>query len=157
MIRTMLLAAAVLVAAPAAAETAHPVLERVQKDVNYRVHFVPEKGRKDEWKIATTQGDCEDIALAKREELIARGWDAADLQIIILRMLDGTGHAVLSVKSLGLILDNEPMFKDFVITWQTYRKVTGAKVYCVAQNLTLGQMEAHKRCKPPVVAANGKE
>lgn len=140
--------------APASAQEIPAMLKEVQH-LNYAIHFKPEQGRHDYWKVATTQGDCEDIALAKREALIKQGWDAEDLKILILITRDGTGHATLYVKSLDLILDNEQMFKDRPVAWPTYRSATGSKSYCFAQNLTEGEMPASKRCKPPVTQVAG--
>ena len=54
-------------------------------------------------------GDCEDIALQKRKELINAGWDASTLLMTVVREHDGEGHAVLMVRTDrgDLILDNQ--------------------------------------------------
>ena len=53
-------------------------------------------------------GDCEDIALAKRRELIARGWAPSTLLMAVARQANGEGHAVLMVRTDrgDLVLDN---------------------------------------------------
>ena len=54
-------------------------------------------------------GDCEDIALEKRKQLIAAGWDESTLLMTVVRERDGEGHAVLMVRTDrgDLILDNQ--------------------------------------------------
>jgi predicted transglutaminase-like cysteine proteinase len=54
-------------------------------------------------------GDCEDIALAKRRDLIARGWPASTLLMAVVRQKNGEGHAVLMVRTDrgDLVLDNQ--------------------------------------------------
>lgn len=53
-------------------------------------------------------GDCEDYVLEKRRDLMALGIDAANLLITVVKKLDGTGHAVLTLRSDqgDFILDN---------------------------------------------------
>lgn len=143
--------------APAHAAEAAPIpaeLVKVQRGINFAVKFVPETGSHDYWRVAKRQGDCEDIALRKRVELIKRGWPADDLQIVILIFPDRTGHATLYVKSAGLILDNASEFKDWPVPIGEYKAATGAKVYCVAANLTPGDFPANERCAPksPTIA-----
>jgi predicted transglutaminase-like cysteine proteinase len=54
-------------------------------------------------------GDCEDIALEKRKQLIHAGWDESTLLMTVVRERDGEGHAVLMVRTDrgDLILDNQ--------------------------------------------------
>jgi len=54
-------------------------------------------------------GDCEDFALAKRRALIEAGWPASTLLIAVVRQSDGSGHAVLMVRTDrgDLVLDNQ--------------------------------------------------
>ena len=59
-------------------------------------------------------GDCEDFALAKRRELIGRGWHPSTLLMTVVRERDGAGHAVLMVRTDrgDLVLDNQdPMIR----------------------------------------------
>lgn len=61
------------------------------------------------WTYPDGYGDCEDIALAKRRELIADGWDASTLLMAVVREKNGDGHAVLMVRTDrgDLVLDNQ--------------------------------------------------
>ena len=61
------------------------------------------------WTYPHGYGDCEDIALAKRKQLIADGWPASTLLKTIAKESNGEGHAVLMVRTDrgDLILDNQ--------------------------------------------------
>jgi predicted transglutaminase-like cysteine proteinase len=61
------------------------------------------------WTYPNRFGDCEDIALAKRRELIANGWDASTLLMAVVREANGNGHAVLMVRTDrgDMVLDNQ--------------------------------------------------
>ena len=62
------------------------------------------------------RGDCEDIALEKRRELIAAGWDPSALLMTVVREPNGDGHAVLMARTDrgDLILDNQD---NRVLVW----------------------------------------
>jgi predicted transglutaminase-like cysteine proteinase len=61
------------------------------------------------WTYPQGQGDCEDYALEKRRQLIARGWDSSALLMTVVRQQNGEGHAVLMVRTDrgDLVLDNQ--------------------------------------------------
>ncbi|MBU1305522.1 MAG: transglutaminase-like cysteine peptidase [Alphaproteobacteria bacterium] len=61
------------------------------------------------WTYPQGYGDCEDITLAKRRELIAEGFDPSTLLISVVRQPNGEGHAVLMVRTDrgDLVLDNQ--------------------------------------------------
>jgi predicted transglutaminase-like cysteine proteinase len=61
------------------------------------------------WTYPDGAGDCEDIALAKRQALIEEGWDPSTLLMAVVRERNGAGHAVLMVRTDrgDLILDNQ--------------------------------------------------
>lgn len=61
------------------------------------------------WTYPSGFGDCEDIALAKRRELIANGWNASTLLMAVVREANGNGHAVLMVRTDrgDMVLDNQ--------------------------------------------------
>lgn len=62
------------------------------------------------WTYPTSgYGDCEDFVLAKRRALIEAGWPASTLLIAVVRQRDGSGHAVLMVRTDrgDLVLDNQ--------------------------------------------------
>lgn len=80
-------------------------LEQVQTQVGHQVKYVSDMDRfgvPDWWEPATKSGDCEDIALTKRQQLMAMGWPAEALRIAAL--IDGRGdlHAVLTVDVMSL-------------------------------------------------------
>ena len=62
------------------------------------------------------RGDCEDIALEKRRELVAAGWDPSALLMTVVREPNGDGHAVLMARTDrgDLILDNQD---NRVLVW----------------------------------------
>ncbi|MFN3845085.1 MAG: transglutaminase-like cysteine peptidase [Paracoccaceae bacterium] len=80
---------------------------RVNLKVNRAISPRPDAGP-DRWEIGVTQGDCEEYALQKRAELIARGWPSRDLRVAVVRMRDGVFHAVLLVQigDTDFVLDN---------------------------------------------------
>jgi predicted transglutaminase-like cysteine proteinase len=61
------------------------------------------------WTYPVGYGDCEDIALEKRRELIASGWDPSALLIAVVRETNGNGHAVLMARTDrgDMVLDNQ--------------------------------------------------
>jgi len=61
------------------------------------------------WTYPNGYGDCEDIALLKRRELINAGWPASTLLMAVVREANGNGHAVLLVRTDrgDLVLDNQ--------------------------------------------------
>ncbi len=80
-------------------------LEQVQIQVSHQVRYVSDMDRfgvPDWWEPAVTTGDCEDIALTKRQQLMDLGWPAEALRIAAL--VDGHGelHAVLTVDVMSL-------------------------------------------------------
>lgn len=60
------------------------------------------------WTYPGAYGDCEDYALMKRHLLIQAGWKPANLLIAVVRQSDGSGHAVLTVRTAqgDFVLDN---------------------------------------------------
>jgi predicted transglutaminase-like cysteine proteinase len=66
-------------------------------------------GRSDVWEIARTSGDCEDVAIRKKSELLKRGWPASAMLLTVARMpYSDDGHTVLTVRTSDgdLILDS---------------------------------------------------
>ena len=62
------------------------------------------------------EGDCEDLALLKRRDLIKKGWPTGALLMTVVRQRNGEGHAVLTVLTDrgDLILDN---LNSRVLVW----------------------------------------
>ena len=73
-------------------------------------------GRQEWWAYPTTRGDCEDLVLLKRRDLIQKGWPVGALLITVVRQKNGEGHAVLTVETDrgDLILDN---LQPRVLVW----------------------------------------
>ena len=85
-------------------------------DVNtsFNTSIVPETDQQlyhvaEFWTYPHGFGDCEDIALAKRRQLIQDGWPVSTLLMAVATDEDGEGHAVLMVRTDrgDLILDNQ--------------------------------------------------
>lgn len=75
-------------------------LEQVQMQLNRQVAYVTDMERfgvPDWWEPAVDRGDCEDIALAKRQRLIQMGWPAELLRIAVVADGRGDLHALLTV------------------------------------------------------------
>jgi predicted transglutaminase-like cysteine proteinase len=86
-------------------------LESVNVAVNRRISEVSDRqsvGKDDDWRLPTTSGDCEDIAILKKAELMKRGWPASVLLLTVARS-GGEGHVVLTVRTDkgDLVLDNQ--------------------------------------------------
>lgn len=88
-------------------------LEEINEAVNEEISQIPEfsfftASYKDEWKLPTNSGDCEDLALLKQKRLIDKGWPESALLVTVVDMADGVRHAVLTVRTEDgdLILDN---------------------------------------------------
>jgi predicted transglutaminase-like cysteine proteinase len=82
-------------------------------------------GKPEVWEFPDGSGDCEDFVLAKRQQLMARGWPAAALLITVVRQTNGDGHAVLTVTSDrgDLVLDNlDPQVRLWSETSYRYLK-----------------------------------
>lgn len=83
-------------------------------EVNQVVNTIPAiedieiYGVEEFWNYPTTAADCEDFALLKRKLLMRRGIAVSNLLITVVLQPDGSGHAVLTVRSqMGdFILDN---------------------------------------------------
>lgn len=73
-------------------------------------------GVEERWSFPKDVGDCEDYVLLKRYMLMRAGFKASDLLITVVRQPDGSGHAVLTVRTdMGdYILDN---MRDKVLLW----------------------------------------
>jgi predicted transglutaminase-like cysteine proteinase len=94
-------------------------LFRANEHVNHSVAYRTDQdvyGEIDKWEYPRGQGDCEDFALAKRQLLIAGGYDPKLLNIAICLDHSGKGHAVLAATLDGndYVLDNQT---DDVLHW----------------------------------------
>ena len=87
------------------------VLDAVNDRVNRSVIGITDwdhHGVEERWSYPGNYGDCEDYVLAKRRMLMEYGFKAGDLLITVAIQPDGSGHAVLSVRTDRgeFILDN---------------------------------------------------
>lgn len=127
----------------ACSEQAAPALIKAQREVNSKVRYVPEPAGKDEWKIAVTEGDCEDFALAKRVKLLAAGYKPERLKLIAMRLPRSKEyHAALMVDELWILDNNFPHLR----VPGNYR-TEGYTFHCVYRDLTLGDLKVN-RCDP---------
>lgn len=104
-------------------------LALVNKLANTTIVPRPDRTGRDVWMANARAGDCEEYVLAKRADLIRRGWPAGALRIAVVRTPDGLGHAVLVVAtSFGdLVLDNRHnRIEPFQETGLTFVKVQSA-------------------------------
>lgn len=64
--------------------------------------------REELWAYPEDFGDCEDYVLAKRAELMLKGWPVSSLLITVVKQANGDGHAVLTVRTDqgDFVLDN---------------------------------------------------
>jgi predicted transglutaminase-like cysteine proteinase len=85
-------------------------LNRVNRDVNASIRFERnnEGLRGEKWLINPTTGDCNDYAVSKRHELLARGWSSRSLLLSEVVTSWGEHHLVLVVRtdSGDLVLDS---------------------------------------------------
>ena len=87
----------------------------VNRTVNDRITAISDRehwGIEDRWNLPSDgYGDCEDIQLLKRKELIERGFPRRAMRMTVVIDEDGDGHAVLMVRTDkgDLILDNRRM------------------------------------------------
>jgi predicted transglutaminase-like cysteine proteinase len=92
----------------------------VNRSVNERIMAITDRehwGIEDRWNIPNDGfGDCEDIQLLKRKELIDRGLPRRALRMTVVMDEDGDGHAVLMVRTDrgDLILDNR---RSAILPW----------------------------------------
>jgi predicted transglutaminase-like cysteine proteinase len=102
-------------------------LSSVNSAVNRDVSEVSDsqtRGIADDWRLPGRVGDCEDFAIAKKNELMKRGWPASALLLTVARdNFGGGGHTVLTVRTTkgDLVLDNRSRkVKDWSRTPYSY-------------------------------------
>jgi predicted transglutaminase-like cysteine proteinase len=85
-------------------------LEYVNRTVNSSI--IPERNREglagEKWLLAPALGDCNDYAVTKRHQLIARGWPARAVLLSEVVTVSGEHHLVAVVRADGgdWVLDN---------------------------------------------------
>lgn len=81
-------------------------LRTINRSVNQAVR--QRQDRQESWTLpGAGGGDCEDLAILKKAELMKQGWPASTL-LLTVGTLNNTGHTVLTVRTDrgDLILDN---------------------------------------------------
>lgn len=88
-------------------------LSVVNNAVNRRIR--PTAEGVDVWTVGGNLGDCEDYAITKKAQLMARGWPARSL-LVALAWTRGQQHAVLVVRTTAgdLVLDN---LRNAIVGW----------------------------------------
>lgn len=73
-------------------------------------------GKEEVWALGVRRGDCEDYALAKRQQLRARGFKLSNLRLAMVRQRSGEAHTVLVVRTDkgDYVLDN---LRNDVLLW----------------------------------------
>lgn len=94
------------------------VVLRINREANHAIRYVSDQasGRQDVWTVATTTGDCEDYALAKRAALMDIGLPQSALRLATVYSRRTGYHAVLVVSTTNgdYVLDNT---RDAVLPW----------------------------------------
>jgi predicted transglutaminase-like cysteine proteinase len=85
-------------------------LAKVNNDVNRAIKPEANLGgvMAEEWLVAPRRGDCNDYAVTKRHELLARGWPSHSLLLTEVVVASGEHHLVLVVRTSedDFVLDN---------------------------------------------------
>ncbi len=86
------------------------MLERINLSVNNAI--IPQADQPgllgDTWTLAPSRGDCDDYAVSKRAELLAKGWSSRSLLLVSATLPDRQEHLVLVVRTSAgdVVLDN---------------------------------------------------
>lgn len=75
------------------------LLAQAKESVDARLVRRADAEGDDVWSENTTQGDCEDFALAYRRQLLRLGVPRAALRLVVVKTEHGERHAVLSVET----------------------------------------------------------
>ncbi len=82
-------------------KTREAELAKVNRDVNRKI--APQENVKgvieEKWMVAPREGDCNDYAVTKRHELLARGWPSSSLLLAEVIVPSGEHHLVLVVRT----------------------------------------------------------
>ena len=97
-------------------------LVSVDREINRSIvpHRYPTRVLSDTWTLNPKSGDCNDYAVSKRHQLLARGWPAQALLLAVVRTPSGEGHLVLVARTRDgdLVLDN---LRHTIIPWSQTR------------------------------------
>ena len=93
-------------------------LEKINRTVNLSIH--PERNEDglagEKWLLRPVRGDCNDYAVTKRHQLIAKGWPARTVLLSEVVTVSGEHHLVIIVRTNrgDLVLDN---LTDRIMPW----------------------------------------
>lgn len=92
-------------------------LRTVNRNVNDSIRFEPNLAgvAEERWVIAPKTGDCNDYAVTKRHELIARGWPAHTLLLAEVITTWGEHHLVLVVRTKTGDVVADSLFEDIKV------------------------------------------
>ncbi len=127
----------------------HQAIKDVQSKANLSIKFKDDD--EDMWQVAGRRGDCEDIVLWKRQQLMQLGFSADDLEVLVLikpksKRAGGVreGHVVLRVKSADMVMDN---VERFPMNYAEYMKRYDYRLVCEAVDFR-PSMRVQDRCRP---------
>jgi predicted transglutaminase-like cysteine proteinase len=108
------------------------LLDRVNRDVNLSITpkaKAYDADLADGWTIGPDSGDCNDYAVTKRHDLIARGLPSGALRLSVIKTTAGIGHLVLIVATTNgdMVLDNlTSAIRPWQITEYRWLKIQSA-------------------------------
>ena len=121
-------------------------LTLIQNNINNRVTYVADAPGHDVWQAAKQNGDCEDIALAKREVLLKHGYSPDDLQLILVfHPVRHSGHVILYVASQDKVLDLQRGIGPE--GWADWQHRTGMIRLCKITDVSYGEKTTGQRCE----------
>jgi predicted transglutaminase-like cysteine proteinase len=88
------------------------MLDLIEVNASVNRQIVPTRNERgligEEWVINPSHGDCNDYAVSKRHELLARGWPMRNLLLSEVVVSGGEHHLVLVVRTTAgdIVLDN---------------------------------------------------
>lgn len=112
------------------------------------VEDLAQYGKRDVWKIGVKRGDCEDYAMSKRQQLIAKGWSPSNLLLSVVLDTNGGVHAVTIVRTNegDFILDNlTSKIRKWNRTGYTYIKRQSVENPRIWMNVANGLPQQHNK------------
>jgi len=91
-------------------------LNLVNRQINSKIEPAYGRAGQLDWSVTTSYGDCNDYAVQKRHELLARGWPSSALSLAVVIIPTGEGHLILTVRTDrgDMVLDN---LRTGIVTW----------------------------------------
>ena len=91
-------------------------LNLVNRQINSKIAPAYSRAGQLDWSVTTSYGDCNDYAVQKRHQLLARGWPSSALSLAVVIIPTGEGHLVLTVRTDrgDVVLDN---LRSGIVMW----------------------------------------